>query len=146
MASTDSPIFLLERERMTVCTDCASVCLGGYIHAFCVAVGACGCVCACMMVSVCASSMCMCARVCVRTSNVWPASGPLNLNRSQVHFSAELRKEARDAAVGNHSPVSADYSLLRKMRFLSHRNSVIKIKYNVWLDSAKCTSTRAFLI
>ena len=31
------------------------------------------------------------------------------------------------------------------MRFLSHRNSVIKIKYNVWLDSAKWTSTGAFV-
>ena len=29
------------------------------------------------------------------------------------------------------------------MRFLSHRNSVIKIKYNVWLDSAKWTSAGA---
>ena len=54
-----------------------------------------------------------------------------------------LGKEARDGAVGNHSPASADYSLRRKMRFLSHRNSVIKIKYNVWLDSAKWTSAGA---
>lgn len=78
--------------------------------------------------------------MCVNKQRV-TSRGPLNLNRSQVHFSVELQKEARDGAVGNHSPASADYSLLRKMRFLSHRNSVIKIKYNVWLDSAKCTST-----
>lgn len=94
--------------------------------------------------------MCVCARERererARTSNMGPAAGPLNLNGSQADFSAELHKEAGDGAVGNHSPASADYSLLRKMRFLSHRNSVIKIKYNVWLDSAKCTSTRAFLI
>ena len=54
-----------------------------------------------------------------------------------------LGKEAGDGAVGNHSPASADYSLRRKMRFLSHRNSVIKIKYNLWLDSAKWTSAGA---
>lgn len=29
-------------------------------------------------------------------------------------------------AVGNHSSASADYSLLRKMRFLSCRNSIMK--------------------
>lgn len=31
-------------------------------------------------------------------------------------------------AVGNHSSASADYSLLRKMRFLSCRNSIMKKK------------------
>jgi hypothetical protein len=70
---------------------------------------------------------------------------PLNLKKSQVHLSVELLKEALRWGSWNIS-ARADYSLLRKMRFLSHRNSVIKIKYSVWLDSAKCTSAWVFLI
>lgn len=57
----------------------------------------------------------------------------------------ELLKEALRWGSWNIS-ARADYSLLRKMRFLSHRNSVIKIKYSVCLDSAKCTSAWVFLI
>lgn len=100
------------------------------------ALGVCGCV--CPDNGVCMHTVCVCVRVCV------PGRGPFKPEREPSSSLSGASRGSRRRAVGNHRPASADYSLLRKMRFLSHRNSVIKIKYNVWLDSAKCTSTRAF--
>lgn len=115
---------------MTLDADCMSVFHGRYLYAFCV--------CSCGQVSgkrrvyrdneLCAHvpcGLCVYLRVCawtvisahilhgmcVRETDTEMAMGLLNLNGSQVHFSAELPKEARAGAVGNHIPVSADYSL-----------------------------------
>lgn len=127
LAFTNSPPFLLERERMTLGTDCASICPTGCLHALCLH----GCV--DLHSGVRGTHVCVCA-----------GHGPFEPEREPSSFLRGASRGSRRRAVGSHSPARADYSPLRKMRFLSHRASVIKIKYNVWLGSAKCTSTGAF--
>lgn len=123
--------FLSQKERMPLYTDCMSFCSVGVFKPL---------VWPCVPRQWCLYVHCVCVRMCVCV----PGRGPFKPEREPSSSLSGASRGSRRRAVGNHRPASADYSLLRKMRFLSHRNSVIKIKYNVWLDSAKCTSTGAF--